>query len=84
MGTLKSVKTNYEVCVGTDVLVYKNVEGNFHYCKIIDVLPTADENEKLKSGPSYNYNNQTTYYVGCGTATRLTHDTGRCWVKLAY
>lgn len=82
--TLKSVKCNYEVCVGTDVLVYKNVEGDFNFCKITDVLPTADVNAKHRSAPSYSYNNQTTYYVGCGTVTRLTHDNGRCWVKLAY
>lgn len=79
MSTIKSVKCNYEVSVGSKVLVYKNVEKDFLFCKIVDELPTYAEHLKHKSGPSYSYNNVTTYYVDCGIVTRATEKT--CWVK---
>lgn len=85
--TLKSVSCDYDVDVGSCVTIYKHVERDYLSCRRVNELPTYDEDVKYFRGPSYSNGNDTTYYIGCGTVTRMFDgvDTNRkFWVKLAY
>jgi hypothetical protein len=87
MSTAKSIGCNYDVGVGDHVLIYKHIEQDYLSCRKVDELPSYDEDVKLFRGPSCSTGNDTTYYLGCGTITRVfdAYDTNRtCWVRLAY